>query len=356
MDELENPQDLDTGEEDVVAVEKAPMVEPTEAQEPVKKSFDDILSDAYDKSVEDSADKKLHTEKPTLKTEPSPLPSAVVEPPPFWNKKDKEWFKTLPPKTQTAIADREKKRDEAFNTFRTEKQRFEEKYSGIDEALSPIEDQIQMSGLSRTQAVQKMAAWQAHLAKDPVNGLRELIASYNLSPQDLIESEGEEDPIDTRIQRVVQPIVSKLDGFLQSQSEAQSAYRQQYINSRLEEFAMEKDSSGNRAYPHFEKLVNEGYIAPIISSLAQRDPHASEYELLKKAYDIAWASHPEIREQVFAEREENRIAKLKQEAQRSRSAATPPNGTPKGSAVSHPKKSLDELLSSKYDELMSKGI
>lgn len=328
------------------------------------KSLEDVLSDAYDKGAEPSApvaeeevengqsgdEEGLDIQKPSPTssvTEPS-----SVEPPPFWNSKDKEWFKTLPPKTQSAIASREKKRDEAFNSFRSEKQQFESHYGGIDRALEPLKEQLAFSGLSPVQAVQKMAAWQAYLAKDPKKGFTELLASYDLSPEDLIEAEAEV-PVESRFKEFETRINGTLERFLSSHEQAQ---RSQQIGTSIDNFAQEVDSSGTLLRPHFVRLLNEGYLAPIVSSVRASNPGANEKEVLSKAYDIAWAAHPEVREEVLAQRETNRISKLKQEAQRSKTSATPMRGAPGGSVVSHPKRSLEDVLSSKYDEMMNKGF
>lgn len=245
-----------------------------------------------------------------------------------WHRDSKSDFEKLPRPLQELIVKREKER-EGYLTKRTQEiAGLEKHFKGIDEALTPYKQKLNLAGLTEGQAVKQLLAAQDMLDRDPVNGLKWLAQNYGVNLNHILQNQ---QPIDPRFQAVSQELES-LKQTLNNQTMQQEQVVISSLEKEIEHFANETDSNGQSKRPHFNDIMNDMVL--FAAQLRSSQPHLSAREILNEAYDKAVYANPRVRERViereFKLKEEKRAQEAKKKAEAARKANISLTGAPAG--------------------------
>lgn len=156
--------------------------------------------------------------------------------------------------------------------------------------------------------------------------------------------------------------VAQLTGHLTAQQQEQQNYYQQQAQqvqrtklSAIDQFASEKDASGQPLRPHLETVMPD--MAMGIQRLKAANPQISDQDALQQAYDNAVWGNPTTREAVMqatniaSERE--RTEKARQRAQAAtRGAVSPAGSSPQGPpATALPKGDIRSQMTAAFQQL-----
>lgn len=255
--------------------------------------------------------------------------SQVIKPPSTWKKASKEAFAKLPPETQREILESEKERDRLFHAGRTELAKASKKYDGLDEIFEPYDREIIAAGSSRAQVVGQLLETQAWLNQDPVSGIRAMIASYGLTPEQVINGAGTE--VNPEIQ-ALRDQLNQVTQFIQGQTQTQANQVRESITQEIHSFASETDASGNVLRPDFPDLVND--ITELALLIRHKNPNAAPRAVLTEAYERARrlndGSFNSIVESKVQEQLTTRLNDAKTKAERAKLAGSSVTGAPGG--------------------------
>lgn len=242
----------------------------------------------------------------------------AVEPPDHWSAEERERF--------NAISDTDA-RHVVLDIGRSFERRFNRKFEDLaeerrqlsdwDKVFEPVDNDLKLAGVSRSQAVQRLLTAQQVLQKTPEQGIRWLAQQYGVDLNNMNPAPPEEvDPQYAGLQQKIGSIESTVNGFLSQQQQAQV----QAVQQQIEQFKSATDANGNPLHPHFDKVQQH------MAALAEAQPGAD----LDALYDQAVYANPETRAAVLTEREKaakaeaDRVAKEK--AKKARNASTPKGG------------------------------
>ncbi len=119
----------------------------------------------------------------------------------------------------------------------------------INEVFKPYEETLKKTGISKAQYIQNMMQWDNVLHKDPVNGVKQIMAAFNLKPEQFLSQEvnwdlTEEPSYGTNKVAELEAQVK----FLQNQLAALP------IETQIRQFAEATDSEGKLKHPHFKEV------------------------------------------------------------------------------------------------------
>lgn len=265
----------------------------------------------------------------------------AVEPPDHWSAEERERF--------NAISDPEARRM-VLDVRRGIERRFSRKFEDLaeerrqlsewDKVFEPVDNDLKLAGVSRSQAVQRLLTAQQILTKTPEQGIRWLAQQYGVDLTQLNPAPQEEaDPQYAGLHEKIGSIESQVQGWLSQQQQQQA----QAVQQQIEQFRSATDANGKLLHPHFDQVKQH------MAALIQAQPEAD----LDAVYDQAVYANPETRTALLSEREKAARAEAdkaaKEKAAKARKAATPKGG----SGGKEPPKGLSmrETMERTYDKV-----
>jgi hypothetical protein len=215
----------------------------------------------------------------------------------------------------------------------------------MDKVFAPVDNDLKLAGVSRTQAVQRLLAAHQMLQQNPQQGIQWLAQQYGVDLNNTNPASYEEvDPQYAGLQQKIGSIESTVNGFLterQQENLAKQQEKEHAVYQQIEQFRSATDANGNPLHPHFDKVQAH------MAALADKQPEAD----LDTLYDQAVYAHPETRTAMLTEREKAAKAEAekvaKEKARKARNASTPKGG---GGGKEAPKgKTMRETMELAYE-------
>ena len=267
----------------------------------------------------------------------------AVEPPEHWSAEERERFKAISdPEARRMVLDVRQSIERGYNRKFEDLAEERRQLSEWDKVFAPMDNDLKLAGVSRTQAAQRLLAAQQMLQQNPQQGLQWLAQQYGVDLNNMNPASNEDvDPQYAGLQQKIGSIESTVNGFLTQQQQA----KVQAVQQQIEQFRSASDENGNPLHPHFEKVQQH------MAALAERMPDAD----LESLYDQAVYANPETRTAILSEREKAAKAEAekaaKEKARKARNASTPKGGSggkevPKG-------KTLRESMELAYDKVQT---
>jgi hypothetical protein len=275
-----------------------------------------------------------------IQTEVTPKPS--IELPTSLKLETREALAKLPPEAQQAFVERLKEVEAGFNRKHAQVDRIVQGYQAVDQAVAPHIPALQQRGIAPHEAISSLLNADAYLERDPIGGMLWLMQSKGVTLDQLAEAG--QNSAQYQVHPIVEQRLAQIEGMFQAQQRQQQEVRQRALLADVASFANE-NQNGATTHPHFEKVSN--LMRPIVEYLRQDQPDASNYEILKQAYEQAVYAHPETRNlsiqaQLEREKQAEQVAKQAQ-AEKAKAAAISLKGTPGGQATSKPKSIKDAV-------------
>lgn len=250
----------------------------------------------------------VNTGMPPLGTAPAQtLPP--ISPPPSWKDKAKEVFNSLSREAQEIVLEREKERDDGVNRKLYQISQKEQVWNGIERTAESIAQRY--PGTKPQQVIEAAVAGQNILDANPKAGIAWMLKSYGLTPQDLLDSQGQ-----LVTPQAVDPIyaqrVESLEQKIAAQEQAANEARFQQLVGEVRAFSEERGADGQPLRPHFEKVST--LMKPIVTELQATNPTMPIRAILDRAYDQAVYAHPETREALIQAKLASELAKRQAEA------------------------------------------
>jgi hypothetical protein len=296
FDEIEARDDaVEAAKEEIEAVEEAPA--------------DDEIEQGASPDEEDHADGEAE----------QPDGADAVEPPDHWSAEERERFNAISdPEARRMVLDVRQSIERGYNRKFEDLAEERRQLSEWDKVFEPVDSDLKLAGVSRSQAVQRLLTAQQVLEKTPEQGIRWLAQQYGVDLNNMNPAPHEEvDPQYAGLQQKIGSIESTVNGFLTQQQQAQV----QAVQQQIEQFKSATDANGNPLHPHFDKVQAH------MAALAEKQPGAD----LDALYDQAVYAHPETRAAMLTEREKAAKAEAekaaKEKARKARNASTPKGGS-----------------------------
>lgn len=296
FDEIEARDDaVEAAKEEIDAVEETPA--------------DEEIEQGVSPAEEDHAEGKAEQSDGT----------DAVEPPDHWSAEERERFNAISdPEARRMVLDVRQSIERGYNRKFEDLAEERRQLSDWDKVFAPVDNDLKLAGVSRSQAVQRLLTAQQVLQKTPEQGIRWLAQQYGVDLDNMNPASHEEvDPQYAGLQQKIGSIESTVNGFLTQQQQAQV----QAVQQQIEQFRSATDANGNPLHPHFEKVQAH------MAALAEKQPGAD----LDALYDQAVYAHPETRTAMLTEREKAAKAEAekaaKEKARKARNASTPKGGS-----------------------------
>lgn len=239
----------------------------------------------------------------------APASTPTVAPPAGWTAAEKADWSKLPPAIQTAVSRREAEIANGGRQWSEEKRQYQT-------ILAPIEQASRARGLDVGQGTQLLVAAQNALDANPVDGIRRIMATYGVTPEQLASHEPA-----PQAQVRSDPVVPQLTQRL-------SALEAHIEESRTSQLKSEIDSF-SKGKPHFAAVKEE--MSRIALTLP---PELSTAEILERAYEQAVWVNADVRAKMIADQQAKadaeRTAALKAKETSSRKAAVSIKGSSNG--------------------------
>lgn len=267
----------------------------------------------------------------------------AVEPPDHWSAEDRERFNAISdPVARQHVLDVRKSLERGYNRKFEELADERRQLSDWEQVFKPVDNDLKLAGVSRTQAVQRLLAAQQMLQNTPEQAIQWLAQQYGVNLTQLNPAtEDVADPQYAGLQQKIGSIENQMQGWVNQQQQQ----RVQSVQQQIEQFRSATDENGSPLHPHFEKVKQH------MAAIADAQPDAD----LAALYDQAVYANPETRTAILSEREKAAKAEAekatKEKAKRSRNAATPKGGSGGKEAVKG--KTLRESMELAYDKLQA---
>lgn len=209
--------------------------------------------------------------------------------PQHWPKDFKEKFNSWQPDMQHLFKERYDAMESDYTKKTQSLAKYKKRNEALDEIYGPFRDDFQRAGMDDVAATRQLLAAHKYLREDPKQAIKWLAQSYGV---DLGEVTGDTTPDDEYADpqmKALQQQVAQLSGFIQNQQTQQQNMQQQSTQSLIDQFAAEKDESGNIKYPHFEAVRNR--MGALINNNDAKD--------LATAYDMAVYADPKLRQEML---------------------------------------------------------
>mgnify|MGYP005822483717 FL=1 len=277
----------------------------SESAEEQKQSLRDQISNALigddntDEKVEETKEEEQPAEESEEQAEDSDEQEEVqqeeakeleaLKAPQHWPKDFSEQFDSWQPEVQHLF----KERYDAMESDYTKKTqglaKYKKRNEALDEIYGPFKDDFQRAGMDEVAATRQLLAAHKYLREDPKQALKWLAQSYGVDLTAVNDDTATEDEYADPQIKSLQQQVAQLSGFIQNQQTQQQNMQQQSTQSLIDQFAAEKDESGNVKYPHFEAVRNR--MGALINSNDAKD--------LPTAYDMAVYADPKLRQEML---------------------------------------------------------
>ncbi len=354
--------DAATPAPDVVAV----VPETTqEAPQTAGPTVDELLSEAYDKSVGEPLRgpdgkfiaKDSETVEPVeaapveAQAEDQTSPEAVepepakpaIEPPVSWSREMRDKWSSLPPEAQQYIAQRESEAHGQISRLGQQVKTFEP----VAKTLEQYKGTFERNGMDYAKGLEALLAAQSMLDVNPRAAILEIARAYGVDlgaepssneampPREVLALQAEVMELKRQIAETRTDVVS--------QKQREQEQRQAALQSEVEAFA--------KANPFFEDVQDD--IAKLIPVIRADEPSLSERQILQKAYDKAIR----FNDAAFAKLEADRKAKEAEAAKlKAVEAKKVSSLNVKTSTAARPAaRSIEDALSAEYDRITSRA-
>ena len=258
------------------------------------------------------------TEDAPAETPEAPEPLARPE---WWAEGRSGVWEGLSREDQEMLLAHEKAHTEAI-----EKERLPNEVRG---ALGQIESHAQMYGITTDQALTRLYRAQRMLESNPRHAIAHLAAEFGVDLSQFaaqVDESGQVQPAEDPLQAVRDVVRTELSGFQQHQADLQAQQRL----AELQDWASEKDDSGNLLRPHFEELQH--LVKPELDRILASNPGQNPWSALETAYDNVAAAKavPDI-DSLVNQRVEEALKARNAEAEKARKAAVSPASGASGS-------------------------
>jgi uncharacterized protein YukE len=279
------------------------------------------------------------TELPEVAAAAAPPVEAPVEraPPKSWAKETHDFWKTMDPKAQDYIEQREKQMLEGLSSYK-EHNEFGRQ---VKDVFTPYKQLLEQQGIDEVKAVQYLMGAHARLMTLPQNErlpyLQQIARSYGVEF-------GQPDSAMSTIQQQINHLTQALTQ--QQQREYESVKTK--VQSEVTTFADAKDEKGNPLHPYFDEVADD-IVAMIQAGRSLQD-----------AYKSAIWSNPVTREKELArirqEADANLRSKSKQEAIAAQKAsAANVRSRDTRAAPTEPLGKMDDTLKSTLDDIRQRA-
>ena len=277
----------------------------SESAEEQKQSLRDQISNALigDDNTEEKVEETKEEEQPAEESEEQAEDSdeqeevqqeeakelEALKAPQHWPKDFSEQFDSWQPEVQHLF----KERYDAMESDYTKKTqglaKYKKRNEALDEIYGPFKDDFQRAGMDDVAATRQLLAAHKYLREDPQQAIKWLAKSYGVDLTAVNDDTATEDEYADPQIKSLQQQVAQLSGFIQNQQTQQQNMQQQSTQSLIDQFAAEKDESGNVKYPHFEAVRNR--MGALINTNDAQD--------LATAYDMAVYADPKLRQEML---------------------------------------------------------
>lgn len=237
-------------------------------------------------------------------------------------------------------------RDTAFNQYAQKLHDQLNGYDAIEQLISPRRDAWALNGLSPDTAIRQLFALSDFAGRDPAEFIRTFASQHNLDLSNLAD-DFDGDP-------ALRDVNSRLDRFesqftqSQTQQQQQVQHQQQVqLEQQIEQFATEKDATGNAVRPYFAEVAND--VMMLIPGIRAVNPQATPQQVLSDAYERAVWANPSTRAKV---NDAQRIQDARERADNARRAGSSITGGPTGEvpATKIEAKSVRDAIRLSYEE------
>lgn len=257
---------------------------------------------------------------PAKVTDPTPSPAADA--PKGWSADMKAKWSTLDPSVRAEVSRRESEMDAAGIRWSEEKKTL----LGHFEPVREISEQYKAHP---GEVIQRLAAADRYLERDPENAIRWLAGAYKVDLSKLAASPAAPTPT----QPQADPVVAELKSELLSVKQRLDAEETAKVNGAITAFAEVKDATGNPAHPHYETVkADMGYL---LLAAAQ----AGRELTLDQAYEQAVWANADTRAKLMAAQTApaGANAKAREAAEKARKGALSAHGAPNGAVAPPPR-------------------
>lgn len=303
-DELVNAlQQAETPKEEPQEQEEAEIDEGSSdaEEETEKESAEQEAEGAEEGDEDDEAEAKAEEEFPLI--------------PNNWSQEEKDAFQGLldsddPDKRMAAEIMLERYNSFKKTFFEKTQQYAKEtkEYKEINSVFEPVQQLMQTNGVNKADYIKNMMQWESMLARDPVNGVKAVMAKFGVKPEQIVprkkdDFDFEDDDLTEDTNNVNNNYVSK-----QELEELRTAIANQPLLAQVAQFANATDSSGKLLHPRFEE------VKPIMGQIIQTKKAATLEEAYRKAVKIFDDEQPSDNEPAV------NIDKIRQKVKQARKA------------------------------------
>lgn len=252
------------------------------------------------------------------KAKVSAQPSTAATPPVSWAADAKQTWASLPPAVQAAVL----KREREFSDGIVQKS---EQVRQYEQAIAPIAQEAQRLGLNVNEGIQRLMDGHRFLSEQPAQAILWLAQKHNLDLNELatnppaFQQQARTDSIPPQVLNTISSLEERINSMVVDQN-----------MTVVEQFA--------QANPHYADV--EAEIPAIMRELNVSNPALKGQPLLQAAYDRAIWLNPEVRDKMWAEKQQQtaqtRTAQVQQKAQQASRAAVSVRGS--GPAATPPPK------------------
>jgi len=221
-----------------------------------------------------------------------------VQPPASWSKEDRAVFQTLPPNVQELLSRREREMTADY-TRKTQEiaeiRRFSDEIRPVFEKNQQL---IAHAGAPPAQVMDQLLGMYGYSQRDPLGYLKWAAESLGVDLSQLNQAPRDEyvDPAFNELRNQLTPLsqqVQSVTEYIQEQQRLQQEQAVQQVQSTIETFAQEKDTSGQPLRPYFEQ------VKVAMGRLLQPDANGNALANdLQDAYDKATWADPAIRAEL----------------------------------------------------------
>lgn len=308
----------------------------------VKESLSETINKAFEE-IKDSDDSVKEVKPEPLKTKEV----QAIDAPATFTKEQKEFFKTLPPQTRSELLRLEQSRQSYITDRQREIEGYKTRYSEIDQAIKPIERELDLQGQTPGQYLRQMIAADKMIAENPRGALRQMAQNLGLTADDIFGNDDDGDYEQPRNNPEIEALKREISILRQSENQRQDASYSQAVNNlktTITNFSEARAQDGTLLRPHFGEMLQDKEFTDLVRFNFNRYSNLDTDTVLEKSYRQHLASKPEL----SASLESERLKKLEKSrnASRSLSSQTGVVGTSKRNS-----KTLNDAFDNAWAEL-----
>ena len=302
--------EIETDEREAPATETAVSETPDAGElsldEAMSKRFDEIADNSKEDEIasENDADKTSSPESEEGSNQEAATPA--IDAPQSWSKEMREHWASLSPEAQGYIVEREKQAQSGITRLGQQLKEFEPVANVYEKHKSVFEHH----GMSLDQGLDIMMNWQAYLDRDPVAALKDIARAYNQDLEEIafsdFDSEDGANPQSGQITALQNEIAVLKQQLATTQAQTQSftkAIEEQNLAEKqgIVQRFMEENPDAKEIYPLIKHNMN---------LVRERNPQASDAEILQDAYELSRWQDPATRAKLIAKQSASDDGKL----------------------------------------------